>query len=816
MTSSLRVEVEKLRRRCRPEELDFCVTSADVPPLTDFIGQERAVRAMEFGLTMKAPGYNIYVAGPPGTGKSTYTQAVVSQYAAREKPPQDWCYLYNFTDPDRPLAVALPAGAGQALQKDMEELVADLRTAIPKAFEEGQYERDKAAIVQEFQRQMDDALQRLREEAAQNNFVMKQGPSGFLFVPLKEGKPMSPEEFEALPPEERRWLEERGRHLHQRLEETFQTGRVLEKAARERVRELEKQIVLFAAGPLVERLKEKYRAYPRLVEYLDQVLEDVTTHLDDFKGTEEKATQPPFPIPWETRDPYLRYRVNLFVNNAGATGAPVVVEPSPHYYNLFGKIEYRSHMGTFGTDFTMIKPGALHRANGGYLILQASDVVVDPIVWDTLKRAMKNRRALVENIGEQYRIVPTVSLRPEPIPLDVKVILIGNPWLYHLLYYFDEDFAKFFKVKVDFDTEMPRTPENLRHYVAFVGAVCRREGLRHFDRSGLAELVEYGSRLAGNQHKLSTRFNEVVEIVYEAAAWADAENAPLVTARHVKRAIEERVYRSNRLEEKIQELMLQGKILVDTSGEAVGQVNGLSVLDVGDYVFGRPSRITARTFMGEEGVVNIERETKLSGNIHSKGVLTLAGYLGGKFAQDKPLCLSARITFEQLYEGVEGDSASSAELFALLSSLADLPVKQSLAVTGSVNQHGEIQPIGGVTEKIEGFFALCKARGLTGDQGVIIPAQNVDNLMLKDEVLEAVEKGLFHIYAIRTVEEGITLLTGVPAGERGPDGTYPEDTVFGRVDRRLRAYAEGLARFGAGGRDGGVEPGDADEDGENI
>ncbi len=791
----LRVPVDRLRRRCHPEELAW-ETTAQVTPLKDFIGQERAVRAMEFGLAMNAPGYNIYVAGPPGTGKSTYTQEVLTRRASTGTPPNDWCILYNFANPDQPLAISLPPGRGQVFKKDMEELISDLRMAIPKAFEGTDYEQNKQSVIHELETQLQEALEQLRQEASKAGFAMKQGPTGFIFLPLKEGRLMSQEEFDALSPEERREMENRARNLQQKLDEIVNSGRSLEKKAKERIQSLEREIAGFAIGPLVERLQEKYRDFPRVVRYLGEVAEDISRNLDHFKSQESMPASPPFGFPVETRDVFKRYQVNLFVNNAETRGIPVVVEPSPHYYNLFGKVEYRSIMGSLSTDFTMIKAGAIHRANGGYLVLQARDVLADPIVWDTLKKALKNRQAVVENIGEQFRLVPTATLRPEPIPLNVKVVLIGSHYLYHLLHALDEDFQKFFKVKVDFDTEMPRTPENLKHYVAFVSSVCNRENLKHFDRSGLAELIEHGSRLAANQHKLSTRFNEVIEIVYEAAAWAELEGAPHVCAPHVRRAIEERIYRSNRLEEKIQEMMLQGKILVDTTGYVAGQVNGLSLLDVGDYSFGRPSRITAKTFMGQEGVVNIERETHMSGSLHTKGVLTLAGFLGDRFAQDKPLRLSARITFEQLYEGVDGDSASSAELYALLSALSGLPINQGLAVTGSVNQHGEIQPVGGVNEKIEGFFAVCQARGLTGEQGVIIPAQNIDNLMLKHEVVEAVQQGRFHIYAVRTVEEGIELLTGVPAGTKQPDGSYPENTVFHLVNEKLRQYAEGLTSFG--------------------
>jgi len=796
-SNHLEVPFESLRRRCKPDEITYDSTD-QVSPLRDFIGQERAIKAMQFGLAMKAPGYNIYVAGPPGTGKSTYVQTVLTQAAARMAVPDDWCFLYNFSNPDQPIAISLPSGRAQVFKKDMGELIMDLRTAIPKAFEGIDYEKNKQAIVSELEQQIQKEMEDLEQEAAAAGFSMKQGPDGMMFLPLKEGKRMTPEEYEALAPESRKEIQNSIRQLQQRMENIINSSRFLEKKTKEQLRNLEKQIAGLAIGPLVEQMQEKYREFPRLVRYLGEAAEDVIQRLERFKSTEAPVKASPFDFLIDSFENFDRYKVNLFVNNADTKGAPVVVESNPSYYNLFGKIEYRSTMGSLNTDFTMIKAGAVHRANGGYLILQAKDVLSDPLAWDALKKASKNLQAIIENIGEQYRMVPTVSLRPEPIPLNVKIVLIGSYYLYHLLHALDEDFQKFFKVNVDFDTEMPRTPENLSHYAAFVGSVCHRENLKHFDRTSLSELIEFGSRLCGDQNKLSTRFNEVVQIVYEAAAWADEEGAPYVGAPHVRRAIEERFYRSNRLEEKIQEMILQGKILVDTEGAVVGQVNGLSVINISDYAFGKPSRITAKAFMGQEGVVNIERETRMSGSLHTKGVLTLAGFLGDRFAQDKPLRLSARITFEQLYEGIDGDSASSAELYALLSTLSGLPVKQGLAVTGSVNQNGEIQPIGGATEKIECFFTVCNAKGLTGEQGVIIPHQNIDNLMLKHEIVEAVQKGKFHIYAVRTVEEGVSLLTGVPAGNRQPEnGAYPENTVFYLVDKKLREYAEGLSLFGS-------------------
>lgn len=795
-----RVPVERLRRTCKPEELDFFTTTEDVPPLDGFIGQERAVRAMQFGLAMDAPCYNIFVVGQPGTGKSTYVQAVVTQAATKRSQPSDWCYIHNFTEPDRPLAIALPAGEGRGLQKNMEEFMSDLRVALPKAFEGGDYEQQKSAIEQSVNQKMAGHFQKLEEEAVEAGFNVKQTPKGVVFIPLKDGEPLSQEDYEKLPAQERWDMEEEGRKLKKRLEDIFLTGRMLEKQAKEQIDELEKQIALFAAGPLIGKLQEKYKDYPAILNYLEIVLKDVTDKLELFKGPEHHPAQPPLQLSQEETDPFNRYKVNLFVNNGQNGGAPVVIEPSSSYYNLFGKIEYRSQVLAMSTDFLMVKPGAMHRANGGYLILQAKDILSDPLIWNTLKKALKYRQAMVENIGEQYRLVPTATLRPEPISLNVKVILIGSPALYHLLYSLDEDFQKLFKVKVDFDTEMPRTLENLRQYASFVSSVCRRENLKHFSREGLARLIEHCSRLAGDQNKLSTRFNEVVEIIIEAAACASLENSRYVESAHVNEAIREKIYRSNRIEEKLQEMVLQETIMINTQGAVVGQVNGLSVISSGDYTFGRPMRITARTYMGRGGVIHIERETNMSGNIHNKGVLTLGGYLGGKFAQGRPLGVTAQITFEQLYDGVEGDSASSAELYAILSSMADLPLKQGLAVTGSVNQFGEIQPIGGATEKIEGFFDLCRAKGLSGDQGVIIPVQNLGNLMLKEDVVEAVRNNLFHIYAVKNIEEGIELLSGLPAGQAGEDGNYPEGTVFCLVNHKINEYNDVARNAGAAAR----------------
>jgi predicted ATP-dependent protease len=548
------------------------------------------------------------------------------------------------------------------------------------------------------------------------------------------------------------------------------------------------------ASHAVDALKQRYGDHPRLVEWLDRFLADVVERHGDFR--EDAEGQPPIPFLPRRGPEFTRYRVNLLIDNGGGKGAPVILELNPTYYNLFGKAEYRGEFGAMVTDFTMIKPGALHRANGGYLILQARDLLTSPFSWESLKRALKSREIRIENLSEQYGLFATATLRPEPIPLNVKVIVIGVPLVYHLLYLYDDDFPKLFKIKADFDTDIERTPQSMVEYAGAIGAICRREGLLPFDRSAVARILEHSARLADDQERLSMRFNQMADIVYEASAWARAAGAQAVGAQHVRRAIDEHVRRSNRIEERIRRLIRDGQLLVSLDGASPGQVNGLSVLMLGDYAFGRPSRVTARTFVGGRGVVNIERETQLSGRIHTKGVLTLSAYLGGKYAQQRPLSLNASITFEQMYEEVEGDSASSTELYALLSDLARTPIDQGIAVTGSVNQKGEVQPIGGLNEKVEGYYYVCKALGLTGRQGVMIPVQNLRNLMLNDEVAQAIRDGRFHLWAVRTIDEGIEVLTGVPAGEADAEGRYADGTVNALVSRRLGELADRLRRFG--------------------
>lgn len=814
-----KIPVDKLRKNCSiGEDLNFCSTSKDVSVLEGVIGQDRAVKSMEFGLSMGASGYNIFVLGPQGTGKTTYAQTVVSKTASKRDIPDDWCYINNFSEWDKPLAISLPAGQGKVFQKDMEKLITNLVVYIPKAFEGSNFQQQKDSVIQKTNKQMTEILRDIDKRARNAGFGIQQSGQKILLIPMVEDRLITPEEFNKLTDEERAAIDEKRNKIAKEIDEKIKDGQMIQRLAEEKAVEIEKQTAREAAELFIEQLKEKYTSIPEIVDYLDKVLKDAAENHEIFRSVrhslneniitklqneseyldgEEKNLFEKAAAAKDSKDPFTRYKVNLFISNENMEGAPVITESSPYYYNLFGKIEYKSHMMTTMTDFTMIKPGAIHKANGGYLILQAKDLLMDPYAWDALKKALKYKQAVVENIGEQSRFVPTVTLKPQPIPLNVKVILIGSFFFYRFLAA-DEDFRKLFKVNVDFDVEMDRTNENIQHYVSFVASICENENLRHFNCEALAKVVEYGLRLADNQNKLSTRFNIVSEIVYEASALAETDNSEFVDAKHVNAAIQNKKYRSNRIEEKMQEQIRNKKVLIDTEGAVVGQVNGLSVMGVSDYSFGLPSRITARTYTGREGIINIERETEMSGNIHSKGVLTLNGYLGGKFAQEKQLGLTAQVTFEQLYGGVEGDSASSAELYAILSSLSDVPIKQSIAVTGSVNQMGEIQPIGGVNEKIEGFFDICSLKGLTGEQGVIIPESNIDNLMLKDEVTEAVKNNQFHIYAVKKIEEGIEILTGVKAGEVNVYGEYEKDSIFYLANNKINEFNKVLTTLQEG------------------
>jgi len=795
-----RLTPDQLRWVCDPAQFKFQDTS-ELGFDEAIIGQERAVRALDFGLSITQPQYHIYVTGATGTGRTTYARAKVQQVAPTRPVPPDWCYLYNFQHPDQPTALSLPPGVGVQFRKEMDELVEDLKDSIRKLFGSETFGIRRAELLKSFETQINEIWKELETHARQLGFFLQRSPSGILTVPVgPSGEPLTPDQFAALPQDQRDQIEARGRDLQEKVADALRKVRVVEREARDTLRELERRAVSSTAGPTVNRLKDRYRDQAKILEYLDQLLADVVEHLDDFKEAEEAQAILPVPMFGRRPDRFVRYRVNLIVDNNHLKGAPVLMESNPTYHNLIGKVEYRGEFGALVTDFTMIKSGALQQANGGFLILQIRDVLTNPLSWEGLKRALKRGEARIENIGDQLGLVPTATLRPEPIPLNVKVVLVGPPLIFQLLYVLDEDFRKLFKIKADFDTDMERADGTVAAYAAAIGAVCQRDKLGVFDRGAVAKIMEYSARLAGHKQRLSTQFDEVTGIICEAAAWAKSAGSLHVSAADVMRAIDEKVFRSNRIEERLREMVKEGQLLVDVSGNVIGQVNGLSVLQLGDYAFGHPSRITARTFVGSKGVVNIERETEMSGRIHSKGVAILANYLGGKYAQMRPLSLNASLTFEQTYSEVEGDSASSTELYALVSDLAQVPIEQSIAVTGSVNQKGEIQPIGGVNEKIEGYFAVCKAIGLTGRQGVMIPAQNVLNLMLREAVVDAVREGQFHVWAVRTVDEGLEVLTGLSAGQADGDGRFPDGTLNDKVEKRLADLGERLRRFAPGVR----------------
>lgn len=789
---------EQLRRVCDGSAFAF-ETTAEVDATASILGQSRAVRAMDFGLRISRPGYNIFMVGHSGTGRTTYAKKAVREKAQEQVIPPDWCYVYNFADPSQPQALALAGGKGREFKNDVEELEKTLREEIPKAFDGNDYERQKATILKGFQQVRAQLLEKLTDKAKQRGFALKTTKSGFLTVPIVDGKEVAQKEYSDLEPAKQREIEESSRELRVEAAEIMRQVGQEERRAKEKIRELDQSIGLSVAGHLIEDLKQKYSENTRVTEYLEAFKGDVLENLDQFKTMEEDEQQQlAIALLAKRRRGNNRYRVNLLVDNSQGTGSPVVVETNPTWYNLLGRVEYQNEMGSFVTDFTRIKSGAFHRANGGYLIIQAMDLLANPLSWQALKRVLKNREIRVESIGDQHSSLALSTLRPEPIPVSMKVVLIGNPRLYHILYTLDEDFKKLFKVKVDFSDDMSRNGETEEQLARFIAGQCNREGLCHFHRDAVARAVEYSSRLADSQRRLSTHFNELGELVFEAAAWAEADGSATVRDVDVQRAIDEKIARSNRVQEYRERIVAEGKLLLATEGKTVGQLNGLSVLSTGDYRFGVPTRITANTFVGRGGIINIEREIQLSGQIHSKGVLTLAGYLGERFARRKPLALSASITFEQLYGGIEGDSASSAELFSLISSLAEIPLDQSIAVTGSVNQKGEIQPVGGVNEKIEGYYDACKLQGLTGSQGVIIPASNKSDLMLKADVVEAVDRGDFHVYAIEKVEQGLELLTGIPAGAIDQAGEYPRESIFGKVQHRLAQFYQAQQRKSAG------------------
>ncbi|NLI69378.1 MAG: AAA family ATPase [Firmicutes bacterium] len=780
--------MEGLYILCDPLEFEF-ETTEEVPPLEDIIGQERAVKAMDFGLRIKQHGYNIYISGITGTGKNSYARSLIKEIAAGEDVPDDWCYVYNFKKPEEPIALNFPAGEGAVFARNMENFIAELKEAIPNAFSSEDYDRKKTEYIKEYQDIRTALMDKLNRIASEKGFLLKKTSSGFVTVPVVDDKQVSEQDYDKLPEETKEELEARSNEVQLKALEILRKIQGAEKELRKKIKKMDREIALMAIGHFFEEMNEEYRDHTKVMNYLHDFREDVLNNIGIFRADEEDSSHEP--LAWlgrQSKQREIRYKVNLLVDNQDRKGAPVEIEHNPFYYNMIGRVEYENRMGMVLTDFTMIKGGALHRANGGYLILQALDVLNSLQSWEVIKRVLKTKKITIENIAEQYGLVAMSTLKPEPIPLNTKVIMIGSQLIYQLLYHYDEDFRKLFKIKADFDVEMKRDRVNMTKMASFISAHCRKEKLKHFDREAVARVVDYGSRLAEDREKISTRFNDIVEILYEADAWAGVEGDDLVSGGHVQKAITEKIYRSNKLENKIQELVEKEQILLDVEGSAVGQINGLSVVDLGDYRFGYPTRITASTFLGRQGIINIERESELSGKIYNKAVLIIGGFIGHRYAQKVPLSLSASICFEQSYSGVEGDSASVAELLAILSSLAEVPLRQGVAVSGSVNQKGEVQPVGGINQKIEGFYHTCRVKGLDGDQGVVIPAANYSNLMLSPEVVEAVKEGLFSVYLVNDIDEAVELMTGMAPGTMQEDGTFPEGTFNYLVQEKLLHY----------------------------
>jgi predicted ATP-dependent protease len=796
------VAVDKLRWSCDHSLLKFDCTK-DLTPLEQFIGQDRAINAVEFGLEMNRPGYNIYVAGLTGTGKTTvvrsHIQRLIKEREEKEGAyhPDDWCYLYNFSDHDRPQIVRLPQGKGRAFSNQMTALLQRLQEELGKVFSSEEYGTERKRIIEEGQNEQRQIIQQLEQQARSQGFLFQISPAGPVLIPMAEGKPLAQIEYLSLKDEAKKALEEKQAQLTKLVETNFEKIRELEKNTLERLRQVDHRIGERAIHTLFQELLGDYRQFSDVDHYLKGLEAYTLDNLDSFKQ-QEPATQA---MPGMAGGQigavasFLPFQVNVFVDNSETVGPPVIVESNPTYGNLFGKVERRFFFGGYLSDHTMLKPGSLSLASGGYLLLNPRDVLVRVGVWEALKRAIRNKEVRIEDPFEQFGLIAPMGMRPQPMPVDVKVILIGDNYIYQLLSEYDEEFWEIFRVKADFDFEVDRSSENVEAYACFIAHCCEEEGLRHFDPSGVAKVLEFAVRAVADQEKLSSRFGQLKELLVEADYWAGKSDASLISAEHVQKALDEKIFRHNLIDERIRELIKKGTLLIDVDGTAVGQINGLSLYSLGDIIFGKPSRITAKTFMGRSGVINIERESQLSGRVHDKGVLILSGYLGWKYAQDKPLSLSASLCFEQSYEGVEGDSASATELYAILSSLSGVAMKQGISVTGSVNQMGEVQPIGGVNHKIESFFRVCEAKGLTGEQGVLIPYRNLRNLMLQEEVADAVTQGRFRIYAVNTIDEGIEVLTGVMAGQRGEDGSYPQGSINYLVDRRLKEMAQGLKFF---------------------
>ena len=779
---------KKLKVTCKPDIFNFTDTTAELAAINTGIGQDRGIKALEFGLNVDINGYNLYLEGPTGVGKTMYTKNYLDSISKKKKVPQDWCYIYNFDNPNEPIALSLAAGQGKLFKETMDRFIKDIKVDIKQTFNNEDFEKEKVLIKKEYEEKRTILMNKLNEKSAQYGFQVKSASNGIYMMPVVNGKAIEEEEFEKLDPNVKQEFENKSTIVQQHVMDAISEIKAIQQESEKKVNEWQSNVALLTVNAHINLIKSNFKRNKKINTFLDNIKKDILKNIDAFLNDgKENKNQVPNPR-MEAPKPWLNYRVNLFVDNSATEGAPVIMDSNYSYPNIFGKLEYENYFGSLKTDYTMLKPGLLHTANGGYIIFQASDLLSNNVCYETLKKVLRTKQLGIDNFVDQHTSMVMVSLKPEPIPLDVKVILIGNENIYQTLLSVDEDFRKLFKIKVEFEDDAPLTTDNANKLSKVINGFCIQEDLPPLDKPAMAKVIEFASRLANNQDKLSTRFSELTQMVGEAGTWAKLSKSKVITADVINKTLAERKERVQKYNEKYTEMISNHTLLIDTKGYQVGQINGLTVLSIGDYSFGLPTRITASTYAGKNGIIDVEREVSLSGSSHSKGVLILTGYLGDLFAQDMPLSLTASLCFEQLYNGVDGDSASSTELYAILSSLSGIPINQAIAVTGSVNQKGEIQPIGGLNEKIEGFFHICKLRGLDGSHGVMIPALNEKNLNLSDEVIEAVQNKLFHIYTISTIEEGIELLTGVPAGKKDENGKFPAGSINYLAYEKLKKF----------------------------
>ncbi len=790
MKNEFELSYKRLKSTCNPNLFKF-ETTESLEPISAGIGQERGIKALEFGLNVDINGYNLYIEGPSGVGKTMYTKHYLDTISKKKKIPQDWCYVYNFDNPNEPVAIPLSAGQGKEFRDAMDRFIKDIKHDIKETFSNDDFEKEKALIKQEYDAKRESLMAKLNETSSQYGFQVKSANNGIYMMPVINGKTIEESEFEKLDENTKKEFEDKSTIVQQHVMNAISQIKAIQSEADQKISEWQSNVALLTVNAHINYIKSNFKRNKKINKFLDDVKKDILKNVNAFLVDDKKqatnAAQNPRP---EVQQPWLNYRVNLFIDNSNHEGAPVIMDSNYSYPNIFGKLEYENYYGSLKTDYTMLKPGLLHIANGGYLIMQAADLLSNQSCYNSLKKVLRTKELGIENLVDQHSSMVMVSLKPEPIPLNLKVILIGNDNIYQTLISVDADFRKLFKIKVEFEDDAPLTVDNMNKLARVVEGFCKTEELPPLDRTGMAKVIEFASRLANDQTKLSTRFSEITQIVGEAATLAKLHREKVISGETVDLALAQRQERVQKYNEKYIEMINNNTLLIDTKGFKVGQINGLTVMSLGDYSFGLPTKITANTYVGKNGIIDIEREVDMSGSSHSKGILILAGYLGEMFAQDMPLSLTASLCFEQLYNGVDGDSASSTELYAILSSLSGIPINQAIAVTGSVNQKGEIQPIGGVNEKIEGYFKICKLRGLDGSHGVMIPKLNEQNLNLSDEVVDAVKQGLFHIYTISTIEQGIEILTGVPAGRKDETSRFPAGSVNCLAYAKLRKYAK--------------------------